>query len=497
MSKKMFYNILLLVGSILTFFSNPATATEIQQIFLVQNSGWMLPFYDDPSSGFKSLVEELSFRLYTYGAREQVIASFNQSYGDNDSPKLHYKGSEQGLIRQAISGISPALKPGTRVYTDTDFKEAVVGAVKRFSPGKACVFWIITNNKNSPDNSLETVKRNREFYDFVNGSKEISRIVAFPYAMKVQSVTKPEYRADGLMMYAMAYGEEAGRFLQRMLSKNVPFGQRAARLKPLDAEALTFIPQHVRGREQVTVSNDGRTLLLEFDAKTTPEAVEIAGNFVNDYYPYDIVSADLSMEYGFSDNEKGINAEVSRDHLEHIVSGEESSEVTVRVTVPPIPSPWSPEVIFGSGYRAKGLIHFELQNQQLSLSRDFRRLMHRLFPDDPLPDLFVPGPSSRSSVTIQPLAVQVRYPSWPLVVVGILFFVMAGGLVSCIVLFSKEKIYHVSIEGVTKNFGLKPFAQADIVNLAGEKIGVIKRGISKPEIILDKGKTAAGSVRII
>lgn len=479
------------------FSLNPAAIAGVQQIVLVQNSGWMLPFYEDPSSGFKGLVLELSSRLYNYGAKEQAIASFNQSCGDNKSPQLHYSGTKQDMVRRGIAAITPALKPGTHVYTDTDFKEAIVGAVTKFSPGKPCVLWIITNNKNSPDNSLETVKRNREFYEFVNGSDEITRIAAFPYAMKAQSVTRPEYRADGLMIYAIAYGEEAGRYLQKMLFQNVPFGQRAARLKPLNAEAMTFIPKYVRGSESVTVNSKGRTLLLGFDAKTTSEEVEITGNFLNDFYPYDIVFADLAMAFGFSNNEKGIYAKLSTDHIENIVSGKQSSEVTVRVTVPPFPSPWDPEVIFGSSYRSNGLIRFELQNQKLALSSDFRRLMYDLFPNDPLPDLFVPGVSSSSSVTLQPLAIQVIYPSWPLVVGGVLFFAIFGGAIGGFVLFSKEKMYHVSVDGVRKTFRLKLFAQAEIINSSGEKIGMIKRGISKPEIMLDKEKTVGSSVRLM
>ncbi len=497
MSKSIRNSITVLVFFLAMFGRSPFSVAGVQQIILVQNSGWMLPFYEDPSSGFKELAVELSTRLYNYGAEEQVIASFNQSFADNKSPYLHYSGTEQAMIRQAIVSIAPVMKPGTRVYSDTDFKEAILGAVTQFSPGKPCVFWIITNNKNSPYNSLETVKRNREFYEFVNGSEEITRIVAFPYAMKVQSVTKPEYRADGLMIYAMAYGEEAGRFLQDMLSHNIPFGQQAARLKPLNAEALTFIPKYVRGSESVTVDNSGRTLLLGFDAKTTPGAVDITGRFINDFYPYDIVSADLAMAFGFSNNNKGIYAKLSTDHIENIISGKQSSDVTVRVTVPPVPSPWSPDVIFGSGYRSKGLIRFELKNQKLALSNEFRSLMHELFPDDPLPDLFIPGPSSHSSVTHQPLLVQVTYPSWPLVVVGFMVFAILGGLVGGGVLFSREKMYHVSVDGVRKNFGLRPFHQADIINSSGEKIGVIKRGIIKPEIVLDKEKASQSNVRLM
>ncbi len=472
------------------------SASSIPQVLLVQNSGWMLPFYDDPNSRLKDIVVELSDRVRNYGGDQQIVASFNQSWGDNKSPHLHYNGNDHNKINEAIRSIEPARKPGKKTYTDTDFKEAIVGAINNFSPGKSCLLWIVTNNKNSPDNSPETVEENKEFYHFLQESEEIKRIVAFPYPLKVQSRSQPNFRANGLMIYALAYGDSADQLLQQMLAVNAPFGKQAARLKPLNAEALTFIPKGVRGSNSLKANvPDHKTLVLSFDAASKPELAEIAGQFRNDFFPYDIRSASIAMTSGFHGGKEGITSQLSTDKISDIPAGGLSADILVRITVPPIPSMWSPEVIFGAGYRSNGIIRFELNDQHLEISKDFVKEMSDIFPNDPLPELFVPGESAKNSVTMQPLLIQVVYPSWPTIVIGVLLLLLIATAISGIVVLRREKVYRVSVDGIQKPYGLRPFAEVVIKNSQGERVGVLKRGFGKPAATMDKGKNC--NVRVM
>jgi hypothetical protein len=449
----------------------------------------MLPFYDDPTSRFKDIIVELSSRVRQYGGSEQIIASFNQSIGENKSPQMEYEGEDQNKIIAALRSIEPARKPGRSTYTDTDFQEAIVGAIRNYSPGKSCLLWIVTNNKNSPDNSPETVKKNKEFYQFLQDAGEIKRIVAFPYPMKVQSSFMPNFRASGLMIYALAYGGPADRLLQQMLAVNAPFGKQPARLKPLDAEALTFVPKGVSGNDSVKAYvSDGKTLVLSLDAANKPGSVQIIGQFRNDFFPYDISSAGVGMSSEFQGGKGGIDAYLSTNTISNIPAGGLSPDIKITISVPPIPSPWSPEVILGSGYKVNGMIHFELKDQDLVISRDFVKSMSQLFPDDPLPDLFVPGESAKSSVTTQPLLIQVVYPSWPTILVGALLLALIGIVIVGAINLRREKIYRVSVDGIQKPYGLRPFATAVIKNSQGERMGILKRGMGKPVPVLDRGK---------
>lgn len=487
----------LVAGVLFGTYSVPSFADAVvPQVFLVQNSGWMLPFYDDPNSRFRDLVVELSERVRQYGGGQQIIASFNQTWGENKSPRLHFKGDDQNKVREAIQSIHVAQKPGKSTYADTDFKEAIIGAIRDFSPGQSCLIWIVTNNKNSPDNSTETVQKNKDFYHFLLESDEIRRIVAFPYAMKVRSKLIPGYQSNGLMIYALAYGDPADQVLQKMLSLNAPFGKQSARLKPLDSEALTFIPKGVKGGDGVTASlPDHKTLVLAFDAASKPDSAEIVGQLRNDFYPYDIRAANISIAAGFKGGKEGITAQLSSNTIDGIPTGGMSPEIAVKISVPPIPSPWDTDVIFGSGYKAAGIIRFDLENQQLEISPDFIKLMAEIFPGDPLPELFFSNRLAKHSSTVQPLLVQVAYPSWPLLVVGTIVLLLVGGGIGSFVVLRREKIFKVSVDGVQKSYSLKPFGEVAIKGANGERIGVLKRGLGNAVPMLDKGKS--GSVRVM
>ncbi len=484
------------IGAVVLFLAALAAPglraqNAVPQILLIQNSGWMLPFYEDPNSKFKDVVQELSNRLAPYGG-EQLVASFNQSIGDNKSPLLHYRGADAAKIRSAVQALAVARKPGKQTYADTDFKEAIVGAISEFSPGKSTLLWIVTNNKNSPNNSAETVQKNKDFYKFLQDTPEIRRIVAFPHALPAQSKTMADYRANGLMFYALAYGDPADQVLQKMLAANAPFGKQAARLKPLNAEALTFIPKGVKNSDvAVRLAPDHKTLVLTFAAASKPEVAELVGQFRNDFYPYDIQSAKVEIDtqgLGTKGKEK-ISVDLSNKQVSQIPAGGLSPELSVKIKVPALPSPWDPEVIFGNGYRASGVIRFELDEQQLTISKDFSKAMAELFPKDPLPDLFIPGDSAKKSVTTQALVIDVQYPSWPLLVLGGLALALLGGLVGAFMLFRSERIFRVSIDGAQKTFGLRPFAEAVIKNAQGERVGVLKRAMGQATAVLDKGKT--------
>lgn len=498
-TRKEIANVTLLFGAFLLLVSSSLRAdTNVPHIFLVQNSGWMLPFYDDPSSKFKDLVIELADRVSPYGNPEQVIASFNQSLGENKSPSLTYRGGDKSQVRTAVQSIQPARKPGRQSYADTDFKEAIVGAITQYSPGKSCLLWIVTNNKNSPDNSAETIERNKEFYRFLQETPEIKRIVAFPHAMTVQSRTRNDYRANGLMIYAMAYGDPADQLLQRMLVANIPFGKQPARLKPLDAEALTFIPKEVKSSNvDASIADDRKTLVLNFAADSKPEVAELVGQFRNDFYPYDIQSGEVGIDVeGFKTIDGGrFTTELSTKTVSAIEAGGLSSDVSVRIGIPAIPSAWDPEVIFGNGYTSKGVILFKLTDQKLGISKEFVDAMSKLFPRDPLPDLFVPGESAKNSITRQAFVVRVNYPGWPLMVLAALALLVTGGGVCAVIVLRREKIFRVSIDGVQKTFGLKPFSEVILKDPQGTRIGMLKRGFGQAVPMLDKGKT--NSVRVM
>jgi hypothetical protein len=461
--------------------------SQVLNVFLIQNSGWMEPFYVDANSKFKPLVKTVIEKVGRKG-EDVVIASFNQSVGDNHSPLLAYRGNDPGAIVKSLQDISLAKKPGGSAYADTDFKEAVVGAITQYSPGRSCILWIFTNNKNSPQNSPETAAKNREFYRWLQNEDNIKRIVSYTYPMPVRGA---HYNANGIMIYAMAYGKPANDVLERLIAAKLPFEDQPARLKPLNADAVTFVPTGVakKGNYSASLGADRSTLVLQFDSASKPEVAVINGVFRNDFFPYDIHSADVSMAVKFRGESHGIQSEIEPRKLASLPTGKQTSAVAVKIGIPPLPSMWSaPEIIFKSGYQAQAIMEFTLANQKLQLSPDFLERMNKLFPGDPLPEIFVPGESAKQSVTSRPLLVKVEYPVWPLVVLALLTSTVIFGGLWFLTALTRAKKFTVVVDGMQKTYTLKAFGECSLYTDRGERIGTLKRGLGKPNARLEEGR---------
>lgn len=87
-------------------------AAGIQQAFLVQNSGWMEPFYTDPISQFKPLVAAVA-RATTTPEDTVYTLAFSQSSGSHKSPMLLSKSLGGADVAKSIASLAVARKsPG-------------------------------------------------------------------------------------------------------------------------------------------------------------------------------------------------------------------------------------------------------------------------------------------------------------------------------------------------------------------------------------------------
>lgn len=188
-------------------------ALAVQQAFLIQNSGWMEPFYTDVRSEFKPLISAIVEAVADPG-KPVTILSFNQATPQNESPAIVYNGPIGASLREAIGTVKLARKGLGKTLADTDFNEAVTKTITGPFKGESGILWIFTNNKNSPNNSPETAAHNRDFYNLVHTEPSITRSLAFPLAMPVKGNL---YSANGLMVYALAYGKEADTHLQSIV----------------------------------------------------------------------------------------------------------------------------------------------------------------------------------------------------------------------------------------------------------------------------------------
>ena len=142
-------------------------ARAMQHAFLVQNSGWMEPFYVDPSSQFKPLASAV-IRLVAAPDDQVFISAFNQTSGDNKSPVMLAQGTGPGDPDKVLGKVTIAVKSKSGALADTDFQEAVAQVIKEQFRAKSGIIWIFTNNKNSPNNDAQTALRNKDFYSLLH-----------------------------------------------------------------------------------------------------------------------------------------------------------------------------------------------------------------------------------------------------------------------------------------------------------------------------------------
>jgi hypothetical protein len=224
-------------------------AFAVSHVVLVQNSGWMEPFYTDPQSRYKPLITELVMAVAQPGD-PMVLAAFNQALPGAPSPKalLSFKFDPKSSRKQvggALAALDLARKPGSQAYADTDLNEAVGTAIRSALGGKPGLVWLVTNNRNSPNNDQATASRNREFYELIHRGGAITRALAYPLQMPVQG---EHYHANGLMIYVFAVGEQGARELKALVASGAiakVITEPAARLKPLDQDLVRLVPRKV------------------------------------------------------------------------------------------------------------------------------------------------------------------------------------------------------------------------------------------------------------
>jgi len=399
-----------------------AAAWATPHVFLVQNSGWMEPFYSDPQSPFKPLVTELALAVAQPGDA-LVLAAFNQSQPNAPSPRALVSATvgkgTRATVTSALAGLDTARKAGGAL-ADTDLGEAVSAAMTQALGGKDGIVWLVTNNRNSPNNDQATSLRNREFYQLIHSGAKIRTALAFPLRMPVKGA---HYTANGLMVYAFAIGEGGARALDGLLASGAVrriITEPPARLKPLDRATVRLVPRKVENAPGVTfaMAQNG-VLRADVAPDATAPNAKIGWQLENTMYPYTIVSASLSARSTLGGEQRAVT--LASHRIDALAPGKaQPLGSTLQLPVAQLPGKWSMAALksAGSAYVLPGTIALHLADQKLALSTGFRERMAELFPGDPLPEIFTPPAQVQASTALLPIEVRVHYGSGPLLAAG-------------------------------------------------------------------------------
>jgi hypothetical protein len=465
-----------------------AASTQLhamQQAFLVQNSGWMEPFYADSASQFKPLVAAVASSVSAPDDAVYTLA-FNQSNGPNESPVLLGEGQGAGDVGRQIDSLAVARKGGGSALADTDFQEAIGRTISGPFKGAPGIIWIFTNNRNSPNNDPQTAERNRDFYRLLHLEPSITKTLAFPLRMQVQGKL---YAAKGLMVYALAYGQPASNALDRILANGriaKVLTQPPARLKPVDQDAMRIVPEVMKDAPgvQLSLGSDQRTLVLDVDAADIVPTMTMGGSLQNLFYPYAIKSAnvDAALEGPFGRSIVSVKPSAINDLPP---AAKQSVEVSFTLPMAQIPSPWSTQALSAMGKRVMLPLTVEigLSAQRLTLSDAFASQMGELFPGDPISEVFVPPTSVNGSKARVPLLLRIQYPLTPVIALMGALLLLVAGLASLVIFGSRTRRYEIVVDGSKRYVALKPFSSLAVKDMEGRQIGSLKRGLGRPRVL--------------
>nr|WP_233411118.1 hypothetical protein [Rugamonas sp. CCM 8940] len=460
--------------------ASPVSPVSSSHVFLVQNSGWMDPFYSDPASQYKALVAEVVLAV-TQPGDALVLAAFNQSLPGAPSPRalLATKVETEAprrQVTQALAALQTAHKPGSATLADTDLGEAVGAAIDTALARQAGLVWLFTNNKNSPNNDQATAQRNREFYQLIHHGAAIRTALAFPLKMPVRA---GRYSANGLMVYVFAIHEQGARQLDALLRSGRlqrVITEPPARLKPLDQDTVRLAPVKVDNAPGVAFSMtpDG-SLRADIDAGATAPRAKIAWRLENAIYPYTISSATLAARSRLAGEDKPIS--LGRDSVRVLAPGQGqplSSEM--QLPVARLPGSWSLAAFksAGSAYVLPGEIEVSLGEQKLELSQAFRQRMATLFPGDPLPDIFTPPSQVQGSRAVLPLDVRVHFGLGPLLALGGAMLALLAAVAATVLGLTRMRKVALTVEGEPRTMHSKAGMQTPIFDQAGNKVAELR-----------------------
>jgi hypothetical protein len=435
-----------------------------RQAFLIQNSGWMEPFFMDPDSPMKSVLSALGDHLAIGG--ELSLASFNQEghIPGRQSPHVVYKGPfNQGAIRNALTNIDLPRRPDGH-YADSDFQGALIGAINNILEGRPGVIWMVTNNKNAPDNDPHVQENTRAFFHQLRTSRAISRLVAYPLRMPV---TGPRYSENGLIIYGIGYGDEGGSLLDALIERvdrSGLFADPAVVLKPLDVIPLRFIPSRIYPFD-LKSKWDGNYLIVEGLDGGKPQEILIEGQLQSKFYPHVIDEAMLMV--GWEDHSAAkfsglVDVAVSPDTLYELKPLDKGLTITLRLRVPGIERPAGFGGLFVDRTDLAGFLDIDLQEVSLSFIDGFSAKMEMLYGLDQLPTLFFDNKTITHSKASIPVRITAHYSLLPLIIsLGVIFAVVLGGA-GFWFLSRTPRTDMVQIDGQPHRVNLRPFQSKTI-----------------------------------
>ena len=454
----------------------PDAESGLPMAYLVQNSGWMEPFYDDPQSQFRQLVSGFIAQSAASGGKV-AIADFNQDgeVAGRTSPKVYFCGrADPADIARAIGQIDlPHQRSGA--YADADFDGALVGGINKVLDGQQGIVWIVTNNKNSPGNSQQVNENTRAFAARLSKTHDLSMIVAYPLRMPVQG---HRYAEKGLIIYGIARGPHAATRLGEIVRSQglqQMFADPAVRLKPLEQTPLVFTPLSTPpGGMTVAVASNG-ALVVDGVPGGQASRLSVEGNLTSQYYPQVIDEADVHVAWRDLDGGAvggGIQGTVEPSHLHRLAPMDVLQNVRIAIDIPAVPRAPGLAGLLQKDVTISGTLVIGLTDLKLVLPETFREKMTQIAALDQLPAVFFDYQTITDAETSVPVSLRVHFSALPLLLALGGAAATLAALGTALLLVRREREQVAMVGGQSRRVRLRPFETRPVTLPDGRKFRV-------------------------
>ena len=465
----------------------PALA-QVSSLYLIQDSGWMEPFYTDTAAPFRPLLNALVAASHADG--EVVVAGFDQhgQVPGRHSPDVLYRGRfDPARVAAAVAALDLPHQPDGHL-ADADFDGALVRGIDTILDGHPGIVWLVTNNRNSPGNSQRVDENTRAFAQALGSSPALPVVVAYPVRLPA---TGRLYSAQGLIVYGIAYGAQAAVALRRSTASPALrqlFSDPAVQLKPLDQAPLRFTPDATLTPGLLATRGADGSLRIAGVPGGRTSVVEIAGALRSDYYPHVIERAQLSLRWDRLDQVAGRAAlplpaaTIAPGEARGLGPGA-ALHVRIRLDIPRIDrSPglagWLQKDVVLHGTLAVGL-----SNLRLSLQDGFVAKMTKVAALDQLPGVFFDNKTVAAASAVLPVTLVVHYSAVPLILALCSLSVLLLLLALLLVLLRREREHLVPLDGQMRRVRLRPFGTRRITLPAGRTFVLRGRLVGAPRIV--------------
>jgi hypothetical protein len=477
-----------------------ARTGDLPFVFLIQNSGWMEPFYtDDRAEKFDRIVAGFIERVTPRGA-PIVIASFNHEgeIPGVSSPMIVFRGAAtDDAVESAVAQVQLGYQPNRRL-ANSDYHEALVNTIRRILAAHPGVIFMVTNNKSAPVGTeniedRQVTSRTESFNALVKNSSAISRVVAWPVSLKVHS----RFDESGLVFYGIAYGEAASPLLkQRSELRDMQqwLGDPPVRLKPLTLEPLV-LSLTPGAREEARWYADARGNVHVDGIASGGDLIHMTGALTNTHYPYVIRQAGIVASW--------VPAARAQASVQTFIDPSKISDLPPFATIGGV----------GLGLRVSsaertrwlddraevpGTLSIRLVGLKLGLSPAFARKMRDMFgngaapapevPDElppQTPKIFLNYTNIDRAMMQIPLTLGIKFFPWPLILLIAGALAVLVPMIALVWFGTRERVFSVPLDGEARAVGLRPFQTKEIAGVRDTYR--ISRGLFGKPVVRAKG----------